>query len=176
VEGKHGSALSFDGADDSVDAGNKSNLDITREITVLAWVKPTDDTDHRTILAKEHYENKLGYLLHQRSGKNWMLRLGDGVSQYEVIKTNSVDLNEWQHIVGTYDGTTMKLYKNGEQIASKAGPNLIATTGEPLRIGSRPMYGQFFQGLIDEVKVYNYARTAEQIMQDYNAGVATHLK
>jgi len=177
VEGKYGSALSFDGADDYVDAGNDSSLNATDAITVGAWVNPTDDTTHRTILVKEHYDNKLGYLLHQKTGKNWMFRLYDGTSQYEVTKTNAVDLNEWQYIVGTYDGTTMKLYKNGVEIASSGvGPSLIATTGEPLWIGGRPLQGQYFNGQIDDVRVYNYARTAEQIQMDYQQGVATHLK
>ena len=177
VEGKHGSALSFDGVDDYVNCGTDSSLNITGAVTVGAWVNPADDTNNRTILAKEHYDNKLGYLLHQRAGVSWMFRLYDGTSQYEVTKTKSVDLNEWQYIVGTYDGMTMKLYKNGVKIASSGVvPSLIATTGEPLWIGSRSTAFQFFNGQIDEVKVYNYARTAEQIMQDYNAGVATHLK
>ena len=177
VEGKRGSALSFDGVDDYVGCGTDSSLNITGAVTVGAWVNPADDTNNRTILAKEHYDNKLGYLLHQKAGVSWMFRLYDGTSQYEVTKTKSVDLNEWQYIVGTYDGMTMKLYKNGVKIASSGVvPSLIATTGEPLWIGSRSTAFQFFNGQIDEVKVYNYARTAEQIMQDYNAGVAAHLK
>jgi len=65
---------------------------------------------------------------------------------------------------------------NGVEKGVTAATSSIVNTGS-CAIGARTAAGDFdFDGYLDEVKIYNYARTAEQIMQDYNAGVATHLK
>jgi hypothetical protein len=52
----------------------------------------------------------------------------------------------------------------------------VGDTGKPVRIGNRNDGYTPMNGLIDEVRIYNYARTPEQIRQDYNAGLATHFK
>ena len=59
----------------------------------------------------------------------------------------------------TYDGATMRLYINGTQVASRATAGAIQTTTSPLWIGGNSPYGEYFQGLIDEARVYNRALT-----------------
>ena len=83
----------------------------------------------------------------------------------------------WHMITIVDDGTTRKFYRNGAYIGSHTN-TLVNSGGTTLfRIGrGGAADASYFNGQIDEVKIYNYARTAEQIMQDYNAGLATHLK
>ncbi len=167
TSGSIGSALSFD-RNDYVDCGSDSSLDITNELTISTWIKPTQNSKHATILAKEDYPNNKGYLLHQLSGTNLMFRLYDGTNKYTLKASNSVSTNNWQHIVATYDGTTMKLYKNGTQIASMNGPTTIATTTQPLYIGDRTTVDQAFQGTIDETQIYNKALSAGEVEELHN--------
>ena len=57
----------------------------------------------------------------------------------------------------TYDGAAVRLYVNGTQVASEAKTGTIATSTNPLQIGGDSIYGQYFNGLIDEVRIYNIA-------------------
>ena len=72
----------------------------------------------------------------------------------------------------TYDGTTLRLYVNGLQVSSVAHTGVITTSTNPLQIGGDSTYGQFFQGTIDEVRVYNTALTSAQIQTDMNTPIA----
>ena len=66
----------------------------------------------------------------------------------------------------TYDRTTLRLYVNGVQVSSAAYTGGIATSANPLQIGGDSTYGQYFQGLIDEVRVYNRALSQAEIQAD----------
>jgi hypothetical protein len=79
--------------------------------------------------------------------------------------------NVWTHVAGTYDGTTLRLYINGVQVASVNRTGPIATSTGPLRIGGNSLWGEFFQGRIDEVRVYNRALTPAEIQTDMNTPV-----
>src|SRR5437879_12419831 len=85
--------------------------------------------------------------------------------------TGVLALNTWAHLAATYDGTTIRLYVNGVQVASRAQTGTIATSTNPLQIGGDSLYGQYFQGAIDEVRVYNVALTGAQIQTDMNTPV-----
>ena len=71
----------------------------------------------------------------------------------------------------TYDGTTLRLYVNGTQVASRAGPARSRPPTNPLWIGGNSPYGEYFNGLIDEVRVYNRALTPAEIQADMNTPV-----
>ncbi len=78
----------------------------------------------------------------------------------------------WTHLAATYDGTTTRLYVNGTQVSSQAQTGAMAASTNPLQIGGDSLYGQFFQGTIDEVRIYNVALTAAQIQTDMNAPIS----
>ncbi len=80
-------------------------------------------------------------------------------------------MNTWTHLAATYDGATLRLFVNGVQVASVARSGAIATSADPLQIGGDPIYGQYFAGRIDEVRVYNTALTAAQIQTDMNTPI-----
>ena len=72
----------------------------------------------------------------------------------------------------TYDGATLRLYVNGTQVATPAATGAIQTSANPLWIGGNTPYGEYFQGLIDEVRVYNRALTQAEIQADMNTPIA----
>jgi dihydrofolate reductase len=74
--------------------------------------------------------------------------------------------NTWTHLAMTYDGTTLKIYVNGTLVTSTAQSGTIVASTNPLQIGGDSTYGQYFRGMIDEVRVYNIVLTQTQIQTD----------
>ena len=79
-------------------------------------------------------------------------------------------LNQWTHLVSTYDGQYQRLYVNGVEVAKSAQTSLIQQSSGVLRIGGNSLWGEYFQGYIDEVRIYNRALTAAEV--NYNKATA----
>jgi hypothetical protein len=92
-----------------------------------------------------------------------------GVNGFTFITLNqSVSVNNWSHIVATYDGTTLTLYRNGSSVGTPATTTgNITNTSKTLTVGVRG--GNYFGGRIANAKIYNRALTATEITQNYNA-------
>ena len=75
-------------------------------------------------------------------------------------------------MAATYDGSAVRLYVNGTQVASQAATGSIATSTGALRIGGNTLWGEFWQGRIDELRVYNRALSTTEIQTDMNRSVA----
>jgi hypothetical protein len=69
-------------------------------------------------------------------------------------------------VATTYDGTTHRLYVNGTQVAAVARTGKLATSGQPLRIGGNTVFNEWFNGTLDEVRVYNRALSAAEVATD----------
>ena len=63
-------------------------------------------------------------------------------------------LNTWSFLAATYDGTTLRLFVNGTEVANRVVGGAIDTSDNPLHIGGNPVWGEYFAGLIDNVRVY----------------------
>jgi hypothetical protein len=89
-----------------------------------------------------------------------------------VVGTQQLPLNQWSHLVTTYDRATLRLYVNGLQVAQRLQTGLIPTSNGPLRIGGNSIWGEYFKGRIDEIRIYNRALTSSQIQTDMNTPVS----
>ena len=78
-------------------------------------------------------------------------------------------LNTWSHLAATYDGTTLRLYVNGSLVGSRAVANPLLTSTGVLRFGGNSVWGEFFAGRIDEVRLYNRALAVAEIQADMAA-------
>ncbi len=166
-------ALLFDGSNDYVNCGNDSSLQITgNQITLEAWINAsqwTSEVWNGCILNKEQNGggNDNGYML--RSGKNGTLNFNLGSGSWNEINSASgaMSTNKWYHIAGTYDGTTMRSYIDGQQVASSSKNfNIKNAVGVDLYIGdSQKNSGRVFDGMIDEVRIWNVARSQEQLQK-----------
>jgi len=162
------SALSFDGVDDYVDCGNDESLNITDAITIEAWVKSSGSADPQPIVDK----------MKSGSNENWVLRLKSDNKAYfflheghkrEIASKTVLDIGKWYHIVGTYDGSIMKIFINGimENSTTDVGSSILTNANVPVSIGRATEYNEFFNGLIDEVRIYNRALSEEEIKRLY---------
>jgi hydrogenase maturation factor HypE len=84
---------------------------------------------------------------------------------------SAVALNTWTHLAVSYDGTTLRLYVNGVEVGSRAVASPLLTSTGVLRLGGNSVWGEFFQGRIDEVRLYNRALGPAEIQADMNAPV-----
>jgi subtilisin family serine protease len=171
--GKYGAALDFDGTNDWVKVADAAELDLTKTFTLEAWVKPDSlSSPARAVLAKA--ENP-----------------GTGLSGYQLLASFAGDpagyvanagkvaifggstalpTGQWSHLAFSSDGTTLRLYVDGSQVATAAAIEAAGTAG-PLRIGHNPVSNGYFDGLIDEVRVYDVALSEGQIQADRDTGV-----
>ncbi len=86
--------------------------------------------------------------------------------------TRSVPVNRWSYVAVTYDGATLRMYVDGEQVSSRPSAGAIQASDDPLWIGGNRPYGEHFDGEIDEVRVYDRALTQGEIAHDMATPVA----
>jgi hypothetical protein len=166
TSGKYGSALSFNGTNAQVVVNDSASLHLTTAVTLEAWVNPSSaPTGWQDVI----YKPVDNYFLEASSTNG--NKPGTGVlltSSAEPITYGSTQLaaNTWAHLAMTYDGTTLKIYVNGALVTSTTQSGTITTSTNALQIGGDTIYGQYFKGLIDEVRIYNVALTQAQIQSD----------
>ena len=80
--------------------------------------------------------------------------------------------NTWTHLAATYDGANLRLYVNGTQVATRAVTGSMRASTGALRIGGNSTWGEWFGGLIDDVRIYNRALTPSEVQADMNTPVA----
>jgi len=169
--GKFGNALSFDGVNDIVNIADANSLDLTNAMTFSAWVYPTTQTGWRTILMKEG-TGDLAYSIYasgDTAAPSTFIRIGN--NQRSSLAPSTIPPNAWAHVAATYDGANLRLYVNGTQVSSTAVTGSIAATTKALRIGGNTIWGEYFSGRIDEVRVFNRALTAAEIQATMNSPV-----
>jgi len=170
--GRYGTALSFAGTSGWVTVPDSASLDLTTGMTLEAWVNPVQVSGGwRTVIFKQS-TNGIAYSLF---GANGSARPAGQVfigGEQNAAGTAALPLNTWSHLATTYDGATLRLYLNGTPVGSKAQTGSVAVTGGVLRIGGNSIWGEYFRGLIDEVRIYNRALGTAEIQSDMNTPVA----
>ncbi|MET0304813.1 MAG: LamG-like jellyroll fold domain-containing protein [Solirubrobacterales bacterium] len=167
--GKYGGALSFDGVNDVVSIADASDLDLTSTFTLEAWVRPDTATDWSPVIAKnENPESGYGsgyVLFSQGPGKprGWLSNAG---ATKAVTGPSALPTNEWSHLAFTSDGTNLRLYLNGTLVGGPASASTAGTTASALEIGHWAYLNKWFDGLIDEVRIYDETLSETQIQTD----------
>jgi hydrogenase maturation factor HypE len=80
-------------------------------------------------------------------------------------------LNAWTHLAATYDGANLRIFVNGVQVGALAQTGNMLVSARTLRIGGNSVWGEYFNGVIDDVRVYNRALSAAEIQTDMNTPV-----
>jgi hypothetical protein len=175
--GKYGKALSFNGSTSFVDLGNAADFQVTGSMTWSAWIfataNPADD----------------GQIVSKSSGPGWQLKTSpdtgphtfgvgisaDGSSLTQRYSTTVRQLNTWYHVTGVYDAAarTLNIYVNGvldNGVLLGTVPASQYNATQNVNIGRRTG-GYYFQGTIDELRIYNRALSQAEIQADMNAAI-----
>lgn len=164
--GRFGRALSFDGVDDRVDVKDSGSLDLTSAMTLEAWVKPSvTKGEWRTLVIKERRAG-LAYALYSGTENARPSVHAFTSREYGTRGTRALALKTWSHLAATYDGARLRLYVNGVRVSSRALTNRMRVSRGALRIGGNDVWGEYFKGIIDEVRIYDRALTAAEIRAD----------
>ena len=175
TNGRYGKALYFNGVSAWVTIPDASSLDLTTGMTLEAWVySPVTPENWRSVLVKEGSGNAPYYLYASSSNARGPAGGGFiGGSDQIVYGGTSLQAKTWTHLAVTSDGTTQRLYVNGVQVASRAQSGTMPVSTGAMRIGGNSIWGEYFKGRIDEVRVYNRALTASQIQADMNTPIGS---
>ena len=170
--GRHGGALDFDGVDDWVTVADAPSLDLTGPMTLQAWVKPDTLGTWDSIVMKEA-PGDLSYALYATSSSTSRVP-GGWLGSSSVWGPWLLPTTAWSHVTFTYDGAVLRLYLNGVLGLSSARTKTVVPSSDPLRIGgSGEWLDEFFDGKIDDVRIYNRALSAAELSADMSKGVGT---
>jgi len=166
--GKFGSALKFDGVDDYVDCGNDESLNITDEKTIEIWFNANDLPDWHSIWSKGYVYNDYEISLHIWNNDKVAFRVvKDGIVQVNIF-TDVLLTGKWYHVVCTIDNASQiaRIYQDGVLKEEDTDFSIPDNLDIPFRIGLRHRV-DYFNGTIDEVRIYNRALSAEEIKRHY---------
>jgi hypothetical protein len=177
TNGEVGQAFSFDPANGTVIAPDSPSLRLTSQLTIEAWInaRTLNTSPGYAIVSKLAFASgNNGYQLilvgdtiqglFNSPGQSWP---SEGIASGPIISTGI-----WYHVAFTYDQSAMKLYCNGQPVATNViGAYAIATSISALRISGADTHA-YFDGLIDEPSIYNRALSASEIAAIYDAGSA----
>jgi hypothetical protein len=171
--GRFGGALAFNGTNSWVTVADNAALDLTTGMTLEAWVKPGALAGWTTVMMKERGTAGLGYALYASDNAGqppaaYVYRNAD----VSALGTSALAIGAWTHLSTTYDGANLRLYVNGALVRTRAVTGSLPNTANPFRIGGNGVWGEYFNGVIDEVRVYNRALTQTEIQSDMGAAVS----
>jgi len=182
INGKYDKAIKFDGVNDYVDCGNDSSLIISDYITIEAWIKPQPNQEYCWDGKKGNYG--VAASVNNYTGStiwSWQLRYGAPTTCYLGFQFNgnpegakwvtvgqNLTAGEWYHVVGTFNGTHIKSYLNGTLIETDQISAISTNPNNKILIGNEG-WANYFNGTIDEVKIYNRVLTADEIRTEYES-------
>lgn len=160
-------AAGFDGSNDMVSVGDSNSLDLTNAITVEAWIKPTAIPaagGFASVVSKPE-----AYSIQFNGQRLEFTVMQSGARRRLQAPPGTVSAGGSYHVVGTYDGTTQRLYVNGEPVASSLLTGPASTNTNSLTIGSWHS-SEYFRGTIDEAAVYSTVLSPARVRAHFDAG------
>jgi hypothetical protein len=171
------SALNFDGADDYISVPETPGILTGSNITFEAWIRPTAiDRTHPLVNKGTSGNYFMVYLMADSDPFMSMppqlnIFAYNGSANGQVFYTLPTSwINQWHHVAATFNGSTLALYVDGVVVGSTPFGGSIPVSGQGFTLGSHPGY-EFFNGTMDEVRIWNTARTQAQIQAAMNTEI-----
>ena len=176
-----GQAIVFDGDQDSVLANNAVQL-LSDYTTVSFWIRVDGQNfadAEAYVMDFGHWDQRWKISLPQHLKIVWTTNSKNSQFDNAISDMDSKDGNElvvgfWWYVTMVHDGTDDVIYLDGQEVNRKSAAGTLNSTARPFCMGSNPIEGgQYFQGALDEVKVYNKALTGEEIASLYANGTTS---
>jgi hypothetical protein len=178
VTGHDVGALSFDGNGDYVTVPDNASFGLAISGTVSVWMAVGQAATTQYVVKKATNGTTDGWEigLSSTTGKIfWRLNQKTSANTYRIESTTNYATNgaTWQHVVGTYDGTTIKIYVNGTMETSAAGPASIATNSLKVSFAGESDGYSAMKGLLDTITIFDYALTQAEVSALYSPSTPT---
>ncbi|MGI9212419.1 MAG: LamG-like jellyroll fold domain-containing protein [Methylococcaceae bacterium] len=170
TSGRMGSGVQFNGYNQLLTVKNAASLNIKPALTMEAWVYPKSNQKQQPLLLNENGIYPV-YSLYSSGYRYLPLTRVETRNSNLLSGTAALPIYQWSHLASTYDGFNLRLYLNGREQSNKSLSGVLATSDGSLRIGANPNGGEWFSGLIDEVRIYNRALSASDIQKDMSTSV-----
>ncbi len=174
VAGKSGNALDFDGTNDFVNVPYDASLSLNSKVSAAAWINKDTQTGYDCLIANgSSTSNKDNY---------WFGTSGDEIyfgysysGTWHEATTSNVNLpaNTWVHIAFTYDDTSDQVvfYKDGSPVSTQTiTGNLNQSTNTGAVTIGKSRFGEYFDGTIDDIRLYNRVLTPAEVLAIYQKG------
>jgi prepilin-type N-terminal cleavage/methylation domain-containing protein len=171
-DGKYGNASILDGVNDYVQVNNNALINNMSQSTISFWIKLNSLSSSQIPISKD---GDSGYYIQINSNGQPYIRYGSAVTHVGSVGT--ITTGTWTYLTMVYNGSTLVLYKNGVLLSGSSSGTPPVSQDDKLWIGGYSANGgaapnsYFVNGLIDNTRIYNYARTPEQIAWEYNEGL-----
>jgi hypothetical protein len=168
VPGRFGQALSFNGVNNYVEIPNNNAFN-SQFISVSAWFQRSGGLGTNWIPLVGKWNNNWIFYFKSDNHLQFYIKNPDSSERFVTSTTVFNDLNTWHQVVGTYDGSNIKIYVDGKLEGTTPNVAGILTGSAPVRIG-RDQVADYFNGIIDEVRVYSRSLSATEIQAEYSGG------
>ncbi len=166
--GQIGGSIRMDQYEDYINITDSSSLDRPSSyITVSAWTNADYYIWNMPVLSKDEFKNSPYGILYSNSSNVIGYNL-EGVTTSDVNSNVSITRQGWMHVVLTYDGSNVRIYKNGSLSYSSSQTGTIAPNNANLKFGREEMYGDWFLGFLDEIRISDSVRSADWIATEFN--------
>lgn len=168
------SALQTDGLNDRVTVNNESILNFQNGITISCWFNAKLFPNHEIfMLSHGSWQNRWKISITPDEVVRWTVNTTSAIG--DLDSDTKIELNQFYHLAVTYDGQWMALYLNGELSSVRPLAGSIRTTTLPLLIGQMlPDNTEYnYKGIIDEVKIFDYALTPTLVSTLYDESITT---
>lgn len=174
VPGKFGSALDFDGTDDQIDVASPTSDDLwmgaSQDFTVSFWLKGPSNSAGNTLVRKGN-SSKYSFDISYDTGDNSLnFARYDGTNNPFASGTTPINNSQWHFITGIKNGSTLSIYIDGKLDGTATDTTGVGLTDPSTNfsVGGRGV--NYYKGTIDDIRVYKYARSPGQIIEDMNSG------
>lgn len=172
VSGKIGQGLLFDGTDDSVIATDTGAMG---PMTISVWIKPKTLNTFDMIVSKDNTGlTNAEFYLSGWTGNTIGWSGGFGGSWTGGGWDTVLKMDRWYHLAWVYDGSTHRLYIDGVQESTTYADSGATAGGQKVMLGARKFTAPelFFDGQMDDTRIYSRALSANEVSQVYNLGIA----
>jgi len=166
-------ALDFDGVDDYVSFGTDKNFNYPN-FTIELWTKADSQiqTHPKNLIGKGNWNYGNNWYLGYKSGTHLSFAYGVGWNDGPSYPMSEFDLTKWHHIAGVATPDELKLYLDGNLVATKVTSHGSVSNTYDLQIARSSCYHNYYDGLITEVRIWNVARSQTEIQADMNRTLA----
>jgi len=170
--GMYGNALLFDGANDRVTVPNSTSLNIAGSALTLAfWINPQPSTADVVVLGK--FWNAIGmaapyyqYGIELNNGNEPQFYVGTNTGVMSATMGAALAFGVWTHIAITFDGASVRFYRNGQLLTTQPLAAAIVARGNLLGLGADNQPAQFYMGMLDELRIYQRTLSLAEVQTD----------